>query len=314
MGLTPLDVENTKFRTALGGYNRSEVEQFQIRVSQALEGQLNEIRQLQQRIKTMEDEISRYRESEELLRNSVMLAQKTCDELIASARKRATLIQDEALAEGNVIKHQFAELRSQREQFEYAFHGLLTGFINRLEQGNPQLSSAGSHSALGAGSAHKPAPAARRDTASAAEAGPGAVADVSQESTGVQTEFHGKPAGPAAPALPAAWAGVRAEAGMPSEPLADRETDSDEFSAAIAGARASGAPWPGDREPLHSPAGELTGTDIITALINRESVQHREQHEPEHDSINPEYPEEYDGKGPVADDSAEPDSSAAGGP
>ena len=44
-----------------------------------------------------------------------------------------------AESEGEGIKRRLSDLKNEREQFEYAFHGLLTGFQRRLEQNNPQL-------------------------------------------------------------------------------------------------------------------------------------------------------------------------------
>ena len=47
--------------------------------------------------------VSRYQESEDLLKNSVVLAQRTCDELIAAAHQQADAIKREAEAEGKDI-------------------------------------------------------------------------------------------------------------------------------------------------------------------------------------------------------------------
>lgn len=137
--LTPLDVENVKFRGALSGYDRNEVEQFRLRLIQALEDSIAQTELMRTRISDLESQLMRYHESEELLKNSVVLAQRTADELIVAAHQRADLIVQAAQLEGESIRRALGDLRAEREQFEYAFYGLLTGFIQRLEQANPGL-------------------------------------------------------------------------------------------------------------------------------------------------------------------------------
>jgi DivIVA domain-containing protein len=141
MALTPLDAEKARFRQVFRGYGREEVEAFRAAVIAALEEQIGRTEQLTDQVAELERQLKRYRESEELLKNSVVLAQRTCDELIAAAHKKADAIRQDARSDGERLRLELAELRAQREQFEYAFHGLLSGFLHRLEQGNPRLAA-----------------------------------------------------------------------------------------------------------------------------------------------------------------------------
>lgn len=152
MALTPLDADKAKFRSVLRGYARDEVERFRVDVIATLEEHIARGAELAGRVAELESQLARYRENEELLKSSVVLAQRTCDELIAAAHKQADVIKQEARLEGDQIRQQLAELRAQREQFEYAFHGLLTGFKHRLEQGNPRLVARETSAALTGGS------------------------------------------------------------------------------------------------------------------------------------------------------------------
>lgn len=140
MTLTPLDADNVRFRGALSGYSRGEVDQFRARVVGALEDYLALIESLRARITALEGELLRYRESEELLKSSVVLAQRTADELIGAAHQRSDAIVRTAELDAEGVRRSMAQLHAEREEFEYAFHGLLTGFLKRLEQGNPALS------------------------------------------------------------------------------------------------------------------------------------------------------------------------------
>ena len=134
----------------------------------------------------------------------------------------------------------------QREQFEYAFHGLLTGFVTRLEQGNPRL--AGTHEER-----HELAEAVRGDE-------PPAAAPVTVD-TGEKTSTpeaspvppqhqdvppRGIPAVPTptfapVPRVPDA----RRDTGSTPVGEGDRDADIAGFTAAIDEASTSGdAPWP----------------------------------------------------------------------
>lgn len=139
MTLTPLDIEKLELRTGFRGYAREDVERFRYDVLRSVEDYLARIGALQARVSELERDLQQYRANEDLLKSSVVLAQRTSDELITAARQRADLIIREAEAEGEVIRRRLTDIRNEREQFEYAFHGLLSGFLHRLEQGNPEL-------------------------------------------------------------------------------------------------------------------------------------------------------------------------------
>jgi cell division initiation protein len=139
MPLTPLDVENARFRTALRGLDRGDVDHFRLEVIASLEEYTELLARLKGRVRELEGELARFRDNEETLKNSMVLAQRTSDELIAAAKLRAEAIVEQARAEAQAVRRGLAEVQTQREQFEFAFHGLLSGFLHRLEQGNPAL-------------------------------------------------------------------------------------------------------------------------------------------------------------------------------
>jgi cell division septum initiation protein DivIVA len=126
-----------------GGYDRTEVERFLAQVVRSIDEYVNRIDQLGRQVAQLEADLQRYRDNEDLLRSSVVHAQRGADELLAAARTRAETIKGEAELEAKRISQSLADMRNEREQFEYAFHGLLTGFLRRLEHGNPALSAQG---------------------------------------------------------------------------------------------------------------------------------------------------------------------------
>jgi cell division initiation protein len=139
--LTPLDVENLRLRPSLRGYDRNDVDAFHREVVATLEEYVDQVAGLKTRVRELEKELDRSREQEDGVKNSLMLAQRTADELVSAARERAEALLQQARAEAADYRRSVADIVAQREQFEYQFHGLLSGFLRRLEQANPHLAS-----------------------------------------------------------------------------------------------------------------------------------------------------------------------------
>ncbi len=94
--LTINDVENYKFGSAMFGVSRADVEEFTAKMVEALQEHVDEIERLKRKLAECEADIQRNRANEETLRNSIMLAQKSHDEIIANARHEAENIVKEA--------------------------------------------------------------------------------------------------------------------------------------------------------------------------------------------------------------------------
>jgi DivIVA domain-containing protein len=152
MSLTPLDVDNYRLRGALRGYDKNDVDQLRAEVIATIEEHIDLIGRQKLRIRELENELARYREQDEQFKNSLLFAQRSADEHVAAARERAAALVEQARGEAAQLRRGLADLAAQREQFEYEFHGLLMGFLRRIEQRNPAL--AGS---TGAGNGRVPA-------------------------------------------------------------------------------------------------------------------------------------------------------------
>ena len=100
---------------------------------------MDEIERLKRKLAEAEAEIQRNRANEDTLRNSIILAQKSHDEIIGNARQEAENILKQARLQSVELTSRAAEISSERERFEYEFYGLLSGFIRMLETKNPAL-------------------------------------------------------------------------------------------------------------------------------------------------------------------------------
>lgn len=135
MNITPLDVEKATFKGSLFGINRKEVEEFLNQVASALQEANDRCANLGKRIDELETSVSMYKESEELLKNSIVLAQQTSERIVEAAKKQGEAILQEARIEERELRKRIAELENTKELFEYQFIGLLRGFLQKLEKG-----------------------------------------------------------------------------------------------------------------------------------------------------------------------------------
>jgi cell division initiation protein len=96
MQMMPLDIRNKTFRKGMRGYQCVEVEKFLENVSQEFESAYTENFELREKTKGLETEISHYRQLENTLQQTLVLAQQTAEEVKKAARHEAELLLREA--------------------------------------------------------------------------------------------------------------------------------------------------------------------------------------------------------------------------
>ena len=96
MKITPIDIQHKTFKKALQGYDRTEVDQFLDELIETLEDDAQHRAALEAEIADLRERISHFKAMEESLQNTLVLAQRTADEVKASAHKEADLIRAEA--------------------------------------------------------------------------------------------------------------------------------------------------------------------------------------------------------------------------
>lgn len=102
MDISARDVHEKQFHDAWRGYNQDEVDDFLDRVAETLDRLIRENRAFHQRIKELDQAVASGRETEEMLKKTLVTAQQAAEEAIAQARAKAeTLI---AEAEDRVTK------------------------------------------------------------------------------------------------------------------------------------------------------------------------------------------------------------------
>jgi len=96
MDVTPHDLRNAELREAFRGYRPDEVEELLERAAVTLERMHERTRLLQERIGQVEQEAANGREMESVLRQTLLLAQRTADETVTSAHEKARQLVEEA--------------------------------------------------------------------------------------------------------------------------------------------------------------------------------------------------------------------------
>lgn len=98
--ITPVDIQHKSFKKALQGYDRGDVDGFLDEVIETLEDEAQQRAALEADIADLKERISHFKAMEESLHNTLVLAQRTADEVKASAHKEADLIREQARLAG----------------------------------------------------------------------------------------------------------------------------------------------------------------------------------------------------------------------
>ena len=104
--LTPIDIHNREFKKGLRGYKESEVDEFLDRVVADYEKLWRENERLKEQARFNEKEINHYKNLERNLQDTLVVAQKTADEVISAAKKNAREMRENAVRETQNMREQ----------------------------------------------------------------------------------------------------------------------------------------------------------------------------------------------------------------
>ena len=113
MKLTPLDIQQQKFKVKLRGYDRQEVETFLEMVSEDISSLLKEYNASKAELKKHEVQLNDFRENERVIQQTIMATQKVVDDLKRNAQRESELIISEAKVEAEKIVND-AKLRAEK--------------------------------------------------------------------------------------------------------------------------------------------------------------------------------------------------------
>ena len=85
--LTPLDIRKQEFRKTLRGYDTAGVEDFQVRVADALERAIRERQVLEERLSALTEQLRVFRDREKAMNEALVAAQQLRQDSRATAER-----------------------------------------------------------------------------------------------------------------------------------------------------------------------------------------------------------------------------------
>lgn len=124
--LTPLDIENKRFSKTIKGYNVDEVDDFLDQLTEDYEKMYKENAELKMQIEEGQKELEHYKNVEQTLQNTLVMAQSTADDIKSTAQSRADQIIRDAQSEAKrateeITKEEF-EIRKRTEELKRQFN------------------------------------------------------------------------------------------------------------------------------------------------------------------------------------------------
>ncbi|WP_346217050.1 DivIVA domain-containing protein [Caldifermentibacillus hisashii] len=143
MPLTPLDIHNKEFSKTFRGYDEDEVNDFLDQVIKDYEIIIREKRELENRVKELEEKLKHFSSIEETLNKSIVVAQEAAEEVKGSAQKEAKLIireaeknadriVNEALSKARKIALEIEDLKKQSKVFRNRFKLLIEAQLDMI--------------------------------------------------------------------------------------------------------------------------------------------------------------------------------------
>jgi cell division initiation protein len=144
MRITPMDMRQQRFRTAMRGYDRTEVVAFLTEAADDYEHAMREIDRLRADLQRMEALLSEHRMREANLRDTLMTAQRLADELKDAAQNEAKLILREAQGRADLLlqkaqvrleelDHDVNEMKLRRRDAEGSLEASIQALYRALE-------------------------------------------------------------------------------------------------------------------------------------------------------------------------------------
>src|SRR6266568_172396 len=113
MSYSPVEIRHVHFGRSLLGYRRASVDRALAEIASSYESVWQDRMDLTDRVDELQREVTHHREVEELLRATLMTAERTSQDVREDARREADGIVEEAHREARAITN---EARREREQ------------------------------------------------------------------------------------------------------------------------------------------------------------------------------------------------------
>jgi len=142
--ITPLDMRQARFSTALRGFDKDDVTTFLQEAAEGFDHAMRENERLRMEIVRLEASLNQYREMEGGLKSTLMSAQKIADDMRETAQKeaerllreaegRVELMMQKAQAKTEDIEREIDGLRIKRREAEMNLESTISALNHTLE-------------------------------------------------------------------------------------------------------------------------------------------------------------------------------------
>lgn len=101
--LTPVELQNHPLKAGIGGYKKKEVDEFLSEVCKDYEQLYKENLELKDKLSVLSEGLQYYKEMEKTLQKTLIIAEKTAEEVENTSKAKADMIKEKALAEAAYI-------------------------------------------------------------------------------------------------------------------------------------------------------------------------------------------------------------------
>ncbi len=138
MKLTPLDIQRQSFQRSFRGFDRDEVSTFLNVIADEMEQLRSENEKLEEEVRRQSSLLAEHHEREQILKNTLVSAQRTSEEIKENAKKQSQMLLKEAelvadrlieaaQSKAHNIEKDILELKHQKRQ---VLNSIMTGVAN----------------------------------------------------------------------------------------------------------------------------------------------------------------------------------------
>ncbi len=144
MKLTPQDILNQTFASKIKGFAKEEVKAFLLQVAEALESEISDKEDYRTKLEKVKESLQKFEKREEVLRDTLIAAQKFSTEIKTNAQKESDLIVKEAEMKSDeiinqaqnrlkLLRQEIKNLRFKRKEIENDIINMLNSLKELLE-------------------------------------------------------------------------------------------------------------------------------------------------------------------------------------
>lgn len=137
MIISPIEIQKKEFGKALRGYSQEEVREFLEDISKSYEKIYSENRELKDQIEDLKERLTHYKNLEDTLRNTLVLAEKTAEDVRNSSSREREIILKETMAKvARIIEtaeQKYNDVSCEIEELRRHFYLYKTRFTNFLK-------------------------------------------------------------------------------------------------------------------------------------------------------------------------------------